>query len=57
MKWINRVLQAAGLQHKDGRLPLINPAIPRKQLWMFIAFYAAFGIILVVLHHTIAPWI
>lgn len=40
----------------DG-LPLINPAIPRKQLWTFIAVYALLAIILAVLHHTIAPWI
>ena len=57
MRRLNRGLQALGLQHKEGREPLINPAVPRKQLWMFVGFFALFGIILAVLHHTIAPWI
>ncbi|HEV7191633.1 MAG TPA: hypothetical protein VGN35_00380 [Jatrophihabitantaceae bacterium] len=57
MRLLRRVLQEVGLQHKEGRIPLINPEVPRRQLWMFIGFYAVFGIILVILHHTIAPWI
>ena len=54
---MSRILQALGLQHKEGRLPLINPAIPRKQLWTFIGMFALIGIIMSILHHTIAPWI
>jgi hypothetical protein len=41
----------------DGGIPLINPAIPRKQLWTFIAVYAVIGVILAILHHTVAPWL
>ena len=40
----------------DG-LPLINPAIPRKQVWTLIAIFAVVAIVLAVLHHTIAPWL
>ena len=57
MSWVSRVLQTLGLQHKEGRLPLINPAVPRKQLWMFVGFYALFAIILAVLHHTLLHWL
>lgn len=59
MRQVKRWMAILGLRRGDAGegLPLINPAIPRKQLWRFIALYALFGIILIVLHHTVAPWL
>jgi hypothetical protein len=58
MRQLNRWLVIFGFKRGNGEgLPLINPAIPRPLLWKYIAMFALVGIIMSILHHTVAPWI